>query len=205
MRMTNSSYPVAWLIAEEEAEDYYGLGEEDYSEEDNSAWNECDNYILRSSVSLTTGPLLLVEIVETLCSDWRDHRVATPALLCHKAPYLEFFLPFAGTLWHKDRWLACRERISYRRWHQQCNGSICNLFFLCLSQYHSVFMLISDHSCAPLCFLMTHSHPHTLLSMQRPRYPPSSLIVTRQKRTRTSSLRTPTRTTGRNKFRSSET
>ena len=70
MRMTNSSYPVAWLIAEEEAEDYYGLGEEDYSEEDNSAWNECDNYILRSSVSPTTGPLLLVQIVETLCSDW---------------------------------------------------------------------------------------------------------------------------------------
>ena len=49
----------------------------------------------------------------------RDHGVATPALLCHKepaqgtqspllgalrrnAPYQGHFLPFAGSLWHKD-------------------------------------------------------------------------------------------------------
>ena len=28
-----------------------------------------------------------------------------------KAPYQGHFLPFAGSLWHKDRWLPCRERI----------------------------------------------------------------------------------------------
>ena len=70
MRMTNSSYPVAWLIAEEEAEDYYGLSEEDYSEEDNSAWNECDNYILRSSVSLPS--LLSLILILTLILVCRD-------------------------------------------------------------------------------------------------------------------------------------
>ena len=54
-RVTNSSYPVEWLLAEEstctwciDAEDY-----EDYegSGEDNSAMTECDNFIVRSSVS----------------------------------------------------------------------------------------------------------------------------------------------------------
>ena len=70
MRMTNSSYPVAWLIAEEEEEDSYGLSEEDYSEEDNSAWNECDNYILRSSVSLPS--LLSLILILTLILVCRD-------------------------------------------------------------------------------------------------------------------------------------
>ena len=107
MRLTNSSYPVAWLIAEEEEEDSYGLSEEDYSEEDNSAWNECDNYILRSSVSLPSVLSLTLTLI--------------------------------------------------------------------------------------------------LLSMPRLRYLLSSQTATRPRRTRTSSLRTPMRTTGLNKFRSSET
>ena len=45
------------------------------------------------------------------------HSDATPALLCHKepaqgtqSPLLGAFLPFAGSLWHKDRWLPCTER-----------------------------------------------------------------------------------------------
>ena len=44
MRMTNKTYEVQWLEA---AIDY----SEDYSEEDNSAWTKCDNYIWRSTVS----------------------------------------------------------------------------------------------------------------------------------------------------------
>ena len=67
MRLTNSSYPVAWLIAEEEEEDSY---DEDYSEEDNSAWNECDNYILRSSVSLPSVLSLIITLTLILvCRD----------------------------------------------------------------------------------------------------------------------------------------
>ena len=72
MRMTNSSYPVAWLIAEEEEEDSYGLSEEDYSEEDNSAWNECDNYILRSSVSLPSVLSLILILILTHIIVCRD-------------------------------------------------------------------------------------------------------------------------------------
>ena len=49
--------------------------------------------------------------------------VAPPALLCHKkparcitkSPFLgAFFLLLAGSLWHKDSWLPCMERIYYR-------------------------------------------------------------------------------------------
>ena len=43
---------------------------------------------------------------------------ATPALLCHKEPARRkntpiggYFLLLAGSLWHKDRWLPCTERI----------------------------------------------------------------------------------------------
>ena len=44
MRITNKTYEVQWLEA---AIDYY----DDYSEEDNSAWTKCDNYIWRTTVS----------------------------------------------------------------------------------------------------------------------------------------------------------
>ena len=48
MKLTNeTSLPVAWLVAEEE-DDAWGYDED---EEDNSVWSECDNYILRSTVS----------------------------------------------------------------------------------------------------------------------------------------------------------
>ena len=54
-RVTNSSYPVEWLLAEENEEDgcTWCLDTEDYegSGEDNSAMTECDNFIVRSSVS----------------------------------------------------------------------------------------------------------------------------------------------------------
>ena len=36
-------------VAEEEEEDSWGLSSED--EEDNSVWTECDNFIVRNSVS----------------------------------------------------------------------------------------------------------------------------------------------------------
>ena len=50
----------------------------------------------------------------------RDHDVATPALLCHKEPAQitklgrngGYFLPFAGSLWHKgadNRSFPCME------------------------------------------------------------------------------------------------
>ena len=48
-RVTNSSYPVEWLLAEED--DGWGYNEYDGSgDEDNSAMTECDNFIVRSSV-----------------------------------------------------------------------------------------------------------------------------------------------------------
>ena len=50
-RVTNSSYPVEWLLAEED--DGWGWDEYDGSGEDNSAMTECDNFIVRSSVSDT--------------------------------------------------------------------------------------------------------------------------------------------------------
>ena len=44
------------------------------------------------------------------------HSDASPALLCHKepaqgtqSPLLGAFLPFAGSLWHKDKWLHARK------------------------------------------------------------------------------------------------
>jgi len=47
-RVTNSSYPVEWLLAEED--DGWGYNEYDGSgDEDNSAMTECDNFIVRSS------------------------------------------------------------------------------------------------------------------------------------------------------------
>jgi len=48
-RVTNSSYPVEWLLAE--GDDGWGFGDYDGSgdNEDNSAMSECDNYIVRSS------------------------------------------------------------------------------------------------------------------------------------------------------------
>ena len=48
MRLTNETkYPVAWLIMEEEEEEDYGWGDDD---DDEVTWNECDNYIVRSTV-----------------------------------------------------------------------------------------------------------------------------------------------------------
>ena len=44
------------------------------------------------------------------------HSDAAPALLCHKepaqgtkSPLLGAFLPFAGSLWHKDKWLHAQK------------------------------------------------------------------------------------------------
>ena len=49
MRLTNETkYPVAWLIMEEEEEEEYGWG--DHDDDDEVSWNECDNYIVRSTV-----------------------------------------------------------------------------------------------------------------------------------------------------------
>ena len=78
--------------------------------------------------------------------------VATPAFLCHKDTAQGTqpnFLPLAGYLRHKDRWLPCRERIYYSRWCQQCNDPTYSRFFLCLPTYHSLFMAFSDLCSAP--------------------------------------------------------
>ena len=72
-----------------------------------------------------------------------------------KVPHLGHFLTFAGSLWHKDRWLPSRERIYYSRWCHQYNNPTYNRFFLFMSTYHCVFMSISDLCSEPLCLWLS--------------------------------------------------
>merc|ERR1712106_533000 len=58
-RITNSSYPVAWLVVDEDEEDGWGL-DADEAPEDNSAMTECDNYIVRSTVAQWDGGISAV-------------------------------------------------------------------------------------------------------------------------------------------------
>ena len=62
------------------------------------------------------------------------HSDATPALLCHKepaqgtqSPLLGAFLPFAGSLWHKDKWLHARKgpiRGGFNAWKGSIRGGV---------------------------------------------------------------------------------
>ena len=59
----------------------------------------------------------LLSLVESFIVLKYFHGDATPALLCHKEPaqgtHSTLLGPFAGSLWHRDRWLPCTERIYY--------------------------------------------------------------------------------------------
>ena len=61
-------------VAEEEEEDSWGLSSED--EEDNSVWTECDNFIVRNSVS-THQSSTVMAVVASLTSLTRP-AVASP-------------------------------------------------------------------------------------------------------------------------------
>ena len=61
-------------VAEEEEEDSWGLSSED--EEDNSVWTECDNFIVRNSVSTHQSSTVMV-VVASLTSLTRP-AVASP-------------------------------------------------------------------------------------------------------------------------------
>ena len=53
-------------------------------------------------------------------------------------------MPFAVSLWHKDRWLPGTERINYSRWRQQYYDSTLKRFFLSLSESQSPALLHSE-------------------------------------------------------------
>ena len=61
-------------VAEEEEEDSWGLSSED--EEDNSVWTECDNFIVRNSVS--THQLSAVMAVVARLTSLTRPAVASP-------------------------------------------------------------------------------------------------------------------------------
>ena len=60
-------------------------------------------------------PIIVLSLVENFIVMLRQLSYAIKnQLKATKAPYKGHFLPFVGSLWHKDRWLPCTERIYYR-------------------------------------------------------------------------------------------